>query len=754
MDKKDFLKTVSLFLQSPDDIDVQNDFVTFTIGDAEYSLCLKRGKNGELICQEDGVADSLAWNWIVNRLARLDLLAKAICERTMTVLGHYIPIPAKYDVSEFNCEVSDVAEELYNNIVKHQNFCTSVYYITAEAGEGKSVIMNYLAHKIAQDYLERKQRKLFVPIELGGRPFLRLDEVILGTLSRSYRYHACYLEGFMELIKRGVVVLGLDGFEEMAVQGAEGDVISSLGSLIRDFDSCGQVVFSTRTAYYAYTNLKSRIAFSGLQNDYEFELNEVQLKKWGSSQFIELMKNYGWSEGEAKQYRSLLGRALGEDHPVLTRAVLAHMLIREWYDSIGGNEAWDESRIIDLFNGFSAQDAVFRFVRFLIEREKTKWITQDKTPEPLLSEEEHFQLMTAIADELWRTDCDSLSHETLMDITELVCEDMGRRPDVVHQCKERIIHHVLLSPAGNRRLRFCHVDFYNFFLGVSLYNTLRGNDITWTIRKDMDRRIYPYESARECVRRIREDESCEKIIGKMRDLVKTLSRSTFINQNISELLLVQYDSCQEPIVLENLYCASRVLDHIKLQGATFKGCFFEELHAESFSGSKLQFESSEITLLKMPKGMRCLVNVEFDDESIPHLLQIETEDDVNELRIPGLIKSKLRSAGALIHGEVLREAEPDFEEDDSILLFFKVINLFNKRMSITENLLRTKLGVHYSEYESVILPVMLKYNVLKASTGRDGLPIYKLAIQMDRLNSLRARSRGSFSVLEKLLSDE
>jgi hypothetical protein len=465
------------------------------------------------------------------------------------------------------------------------------------------------------------------------------------------------------------------------------------------------------------------------------------------------MTKYGWKESEAEKCREKLGQELGEDHPVLTRAVLAHMLIKEWFDSIGGNQAYDTGKIISLFNGSSAQDAVSRFVKFLLAREGTKWITQDKTPKPLLQEDEHILLLTTIADELWRTDCDSLNYETLMDITELVCEDAGHRPDVVHQCKERIIHHVLLSPEGNQRLRFCHIDFFHFFLGISLYNTLNEDKTAFALRKELDRKIYPYEAVRECVRRIRQErDRGATILSKLRSILKGLSRSTFINQNISELLLLHYDQQKEHVEFENLYCAAQVLDRVNLTDVVMRGCFFEELRAESLRACV--FEKCEVQLLKMPRVSGCLSSVCFDEESIPLELQMESDDDVYELRIPALIKTKLRAAGAKIVGEVLDPTEKDFVEDDQVLLFFKAINLFNKRMSITENLLRTKLGVHYSQYEEMILPVMLKHNVLRALRARDGMPIYKLAISMEKINSFRASARGAFKELTRLLAED
>ena len=753
MTKNEFIKIVKLFLQNPEDIEAEKSFVTFKNGDAEYALDLSMDERGALMCKECGadVAEE-AWSWIVRRLAHLDILAKAIAEATSECVTHYIPAPAQASISEKDYEVDDVVEKLCYQICKHDNFTTEVYYIIAEAGEGKSVIMNRLANKLALEYLERKQSRLFVPIELGGRPFMRLDEVILGTLSRKFRYHSCYLESFIELVRRGVVVLGLDGFEEMAVQGAEGDIVSSLGNLIRDFDSRGQVVFSTRTAYYVYTSLNSKVTFAELFTGQEVVINEFRLKKWGCAQFAALMQSYGWNAAEADRYSRSLQEALGEGHPIMTRAVLAHMLVHEWYDSFGTDAAIDVDQIIDRFRGVSVQDAISRFVELLIKREETKWITKDECARPLLSNDQHVRLMAAIADEMWLSECDSLSTNVLLDITELLCEDFGLSPADVHQCKERVFHHVLLSPEGKSRLKFCHNDFYHFFFGVSLSFAFLEERSEFRLRKLLDRRIVLYVSACECVRRINISIVLDQVVEQIRSLVKGASRATFLNQNLSALLLLLADAnCKLGDRLENLFCAQQFMERVSLDNVVLVDCYIESISSLVVTGHKMRFENCDIALLRLPvmKGVD-FSGLSFDMKSVPRLIRREYHDGRVEFRDPSAIQNQLMALGANIDGMNTDGVVMETESDD-LLLFFKVVNIFNKRMTISDNLLKTKLGVRYPDCSQNILPLMLRSRVLVEHQGRDCVAQYKLGMSLEELNELRVKATGSYEKLKNLL---
>ena len=382
-------------------------------------LDIDKDDGNKLYCIEDDKKRIFAETWIINRLAKLDILANAILER-IKVDNHSIPIPAKTPSENDETildEINDAEQYLSQCIDKSNQFLTSVYYLISEAGEGKTHIMHSLACRQAEAYLQRKTKWLFLPIELSGRPFLRLDEMIIGALVNVYRFKAYFIESFLEMVRQGYIVLGLDGFEEMTIEGTEGDIVSSLGNLLNALNSEGRIVFATRTAYYSYVNLYKTARILDAFRDKEIVFKELKIRKWEQNQFIALMKTYSFNQPEAQDYYNQLRSALSEEHPILTRAVLARRLVEELFNSNGQNA----SSIIAQFKNGDKNEVVGTFVKMLLERETQRWIKQSEIKEPLLTVAQHEILLGSIAEEMWLTNVDIVKRDTLLTITEIAC---------------------------------------------------------------------------------------------------------------------------------------------------------------------------------------------------------------------------------------------------------------------------------------------------------------------------------------------
>ena len=79
---------------------------------------------------------------------------------------------------------------------------------------------------------------------LGGRPFLRFDDVVIGELVNRFRFQFFYYDAFIELVKMGVLVPAFDGFEEMFIESGSGEALSALGNLMNTLESSGSVLIS------------------------------------------------------------------------------------------------------------------------------------------------------------------------------------------------------------------------------------------------------------------------------------------------------------------------------------------------------------------------------------------------------------------------------------------------------------------------------------------------------------------------------
>ena len=248
MTRKEFQRQVVSFLRKPEDYLEEKGSVLITFDNTTIDLQLQQEGNN-IWCVEKGNR-ILAEDWILERLGKIEILANAILD-AIPKDANCIPVPSQFESLSLEepKEFQDTLQSLTSLIENDNTFVTNVYYLIAEAGEGKTWLMNQLARKQAEDYLHRKTKWILLPIMLSGRPFLRLDEMIIGTLANFYRFNSYYIESCIELIKQGHIVLGLDGFEEMFVRGEEGEIVSSLGNLLHRLDSSGTLICSTRNAY-------------------------------------------------------------------------------------------------------------------------------------------------------------------------------------------------------------------------------------------------------------------------------------------------------------------------------------------------------------------------------------------------------------------------------------------------------------------------------------------------------------------------
>src|SRR5207245_686027 len=101
-------------------------------------------------------------------------------------------------------------------------------YLTSHAGEGKTTVINELAVEQARKFRRSETDWLLVPISLAGKPFLRFEDVIVASLMNQLRFQRLYFDAFVELVRMGVIIPALDGFEEVFVETAEGDADKDL----------------------------------------------------------------------------------------------------------------------------------------------------------------------------------------------------------------------------------------------------------------------------------------------------------------------------------------------------------------------------------------------------------------------------------------------------------------------------------------------------------------------------------------------
>lgn len=746
MNKKDFERILSKFVDNPNDIDSDKGNYIFSIDGELVDVKLEKTDSGGLNCIENSISMPVK-KWIALRLGKLDILARAILEKIQPD-EHIVPTPVQIqDNKDKSIKYNNCLDVLTKKIEEQSNFSTNLIYITSEAGEGKTMIMNELARKQADLYCTNNTDWLFVPIALSGRPFLRLDEIIIGTLANFYRFRSYYIESFIELIKLDFIVLGLDGFEEMSIEGASGDVISSLGNLLNGLDSEGTLLFAARKAYYNYSNLHSQAKLLDSFKDNDVSFSELQIIGWDEEQFIKLLITFGYNEKEAKSIYKRLSAELTNSHPILSRAVLARKLAEEIFESKGDNL----DQIIHKFKNGEKNQIFSKFITLLLEREIKKWVKKDELTEELLSIKEHMHLLESIAEEMWTTNSEKLKKNTLVYLTELECDSLNKNPTTINQCKSRILDHAFITENQDGLFSFCHEDFYLFFLGQHIAKTLINYESKFTLRRLMDKKIFPQLAIQECCRFIIDNEKQFEVINTLQSFSKQVIRTSCFSQNISSIILPLSEKYDKQLILNGLYCSSNALSNIILSNLIFENCLIEKIEFSDKLIKDIIFRSCEINELVYFSDSK-ISNISFDATSLPKIL-IENND--NSIYDPTSIAIKLNNNKIEIRNHEENSNCNIIIEDESINLFFKIIHIFQRTTAINENVLKTKFNSKWANFDKDVLTPIIDRNIIKLIDykGSGKQRRFKLNISFQILNDARRDCKGDFqkflNILEK-----
>ena len=263
----------------------------------------------------------------------------------------------------------------------------------------------------------------------------------------------------------GVIIPAFDGFEEMFVESSSGEAFSAMGILVSALDSRGALVVAARKAHFEFESLKTQEKLFETISSYSVGFGELKLKPWGRTQFMKYCAKRNLPNSE-EIYRGVSER-LGESHSLLARPVLVRRLV----DIATEDPSLDAllSRIHEAGPNFFSV-----FIRGIIEREaREKWIDRSRERDvgaPLLSVDEHCDLLAALAISMWESRVEFLKLDNLEFVADYYSETREKNAFQAQQIRARIRGHALLIPSHNasNAVEFDHDEFRLFFLGAGL----------------------------------------------------------------------------------------------------------------------------------------------------------------------------------------------------------------------------------------------------------------------------------------------
>lgn len=737
MDDITFKRILTTFADNPADVNLAKGELLVQVRDELISVKVSRRESALIVT--DGGVDYPAHRWLVERIARLPLLADRILSYVEDEPFFVVPTGRLVDEIERATHddpiaVNNAVDAVVNQLSLDRVGTALVSYLTSDAGEGKTTIINTIARQQSDRYKKKSSSFLVVPIELGGRPFLRFDDVVAAALLNRFRF-PLFFDSFLELVRMRVIVPALDGFEEMFVEGAAGDAASALGNLMSALESSGSVVVAARQAYFDYKSLDTQARLYDALRGQSVSFSCVRVDRWGREQFTEFLEKR--NVADPHRVYDLLTQTLKADHPLLTRAVLVKHL------AALVQQMGIEAVIEQLDRGTT--DHFGQLVHPILARESIKWVDTSGEPlRPLLTEKEHILLLEGVALEMWSSETSTLPADVLEWAAELFCESNKKGASATRQVAERIKQHALLvnTPGSARGMyQFDHEEFFHYFLGRAVASVITEGDSS-DVKKLMRRTLLPQLVIEVAGATLNgQSKDLPRVLARISAICKSEPGASFVRENAGAIVIRAIDgNADEKPSIERATFDRQSLKGRRIDNVRFVDCEFAETEVNDKNLSNVVFDRCRFELLDItsPSALAKATLVDCDVRAIAPV------DSSIATYSPARIKVLLTRYGGISHdGE---EQGVQVEADDSLKYTERVIRKFIRSSEVNENTIRLAAGPFANQFFRDVLPRLEKQGVLVAvrygGAGQQGR--YRLAPHLQRVSDALKKSEGSF----------
>ena len=748
MTANELKRILGAFVNDPSELEISQGRIVAQVQDDLIDVRLTTNPDsGELVVEDAGTTYTPR-SWILRRVARLDQLAERMLSYIPETPAFVVPsglLRADMASSSEDQEASidDVAVCLKQHLSTPVPATTTILYLTSDAGEGKTTLINHLARQQASLCRARQGNWLLVPIALGGKTFLRFDDVVIGTLSNRFRFNRYYFDGFLELVKLGAVVPAFDGFEEMFVEGHSGEAVSALGGFIDSLESAGTIMVAARKAFFEITSFKTQARLFDAIGDRSASFARLKINRWQERQFVEYATRRGFDR--AQELYATFSARLGSSHPMLSRAFLVKRLI-----DLAKNADTIEQLAAELGN--APQDYFFRFVETLVDREaQLKWL--DKTgdaAQPLLTLAEHHILLAAIAREMWQSSANALRLDVIDVIVDIFADPMKRGPTFVRQIRERVRNHSLLSTDATRGnlLEFDHDEFRRFYLGEALGGALaEGSRVDLLSIVSVDR-LPPDTCDQALSHLVRSGARRADCVPLVIDVARGSSPLSFARENCGALLIRLLSGGVEDgasIVVDSVVFPVNALVGRQLLNVEFSQCRFEPTEIVGTHFVDVFFRGCEFERIDIAD--ECTLSGGTFVECRVNALRRGAGETERNFYGPHEIVAEMRDSGAVVSTSQNFPTEASARaRDQRIDAVEKFLRVFLRATQVNEDTVRAKFGKQAAWFVDDIMPILIRFNIVEQVEyrGKGVQGRYKLAVQMSAIQDALAECNGDF----------
>lgn len=516
-------------------------------------------------------------------LADLFRLAKTMLQ-TSQAAGIFVPTLAR-PADEPDAEKGSALGLLQDLLRSDLPDVTRIVMVTGEAGAGKTRVLQQLVREQAQRYQRGQTDALYLYINAQGRALARFNEALateLQDLRASLTYHAV-----SALVRLGVLVPIIDGFDELLGVGGYDDAFSSLTGFIEELDGYGQIVASARSTYYEQEFVARASSVSSLGSQAWTQV-PIEVLPWEDTEFDEYVRLYA----EGAQLPAMDVEALKERIRLVFSGPNAGLRRKPLFVA----RTVDVVRRDPAFQG--GEDLLKELVRSYLERERLEKLL-DRNGGALLTVSQLELLFKTVAEEMWNQETRELDRRSVREIAEFVLLSEGLSEAVQRVVVERMPQLAFLVP-GERTggIAFEHEMFFSFFLAHVFRDNLL-KDAT-AMRMLLGRSVLPLEVAATAATSIHHSSPlsdptvCQPLLDRLAEAgAAETPRTSQVRENAGLIVAAILKAGATDGSCEGLRLWRVVIPGGDLEGVHLRDCRLEQIELRRVDLTKTQFEACQ-----------------------------------------------------------------------------------------------------------------------------------------------------------------
>lgn len=719
----DIRRDLSAFADDDEEIIISADgTVVMSRGGMLYEFKLRLTDAGAWSVLHNGV-DLPYRRFLARDLGRLDVLAERIRSKRHGVPG-FVDGPGELESVGSEARLGAATELLDTECRDAPPFASRVLFVTADAGQGKTALLREYQARVAEEFAAGQSPFLFWHVDLQGRQLLRLSEALMGDLGE-LRVSGLWMPAVVTLLRHRLLVLAIDGFDELAAEQGSTDALGALAMLVRDMGDSGTIIAASRRSFFDTDDYLRRVGQFQRSGVGECEFNQLALRPWRPAEARALLSMVG-PDGASLQdpdkvFEDMRQELGADDHPMLTRPFLLSQVKRalltydvEPREFLRGME--------DPLKGVG--DLIRRFV----EREVSEKWKQKDTGEPFLSSDQHLRLLADVAEEMLRSQRAYLDLEIIDAITTLLLDEWvipeGRRQQII----EMVRMHALLIPVNEDfSVRgFEHPEFRDWFTAYSLAQHLIATDggPTSALRSLLSTAVITDTTARYAAGMIQNRWTvAHRLAAEFEELSESEWRPTYLQQNLGTIVpfLVDDLSIQERLTIDaRLVYGSLVFERSRLRNVEISRGLFVNASFREVDWADVVLRNCDLGDLTVSDAR--FERVAFVDCRLGSLGVIENGDEHREYS-PIRIRALLQRLGIAAEIGESPPGDPDDQavspsETDLRREVTKLLRIFRRTTIVAESLIRQKFGAGAQHVIGNVMPLLEQWEIVEPREWR------------------------------------